>query len=213
MSESQTQKINHYYNDPMFEQPYFTYPNLYANIVREFPNNSHFVEVGSWKGQSSSFMAVEIHNSNKNIKFDCVDTWTGSITEDCHQNDEFVKNGTLYDKFLSNIKRVSHIITPVVGDSVQVAEKYEDNSLDFVFIDADHRYENVKADIEAWINKVKNNGIIAGHDYGWCQDVRDAVHDTLGQGEGEFTDRYGKAYKSYQDPWGEGCWLIRVSRS
>jgi predicted O-methyltransferase YrrM len=50
--------------------------------------------------------------------------------------------------------------------SVEGAERLEDNSLDFVFIDAIHLYENVKEDINTWLPKVKQTGIIAGHDYG-----------------------------------------------
>lgn len=43
------------------------------------------------------------------------------------------------------------------------AQDVEDESLDFVFIDADHTYEGVSADIDAWLPKVR--GMILGHDY------------------------------------------------
>jgi len=194
----------------MFEEGYFTYPNLYSFAVQNFPTNSHFVEVGSWKGRSAAYMAVKIQNSKKTIRFDCVDTWTGSVTEDAHQNDQYVKTGILYEKFLFNTDRVKHIITPKRGDSVQMAATYEDDSLDFVFIDGDHRYECVKADVEAWLPKVKSGGILAGHDYAWCEDVRRVVHEVLGEGLDSYTDRYGVGYKSYDDPWGEGCWIINI---
>ena len=205
-----SQTLEHYWQDPMFEEGYFTFPNLYAHVVRKFPSNSHFVEVGCWKGRSVAFMAVEIHKSGKSIRFDCVDTWNGSETEDPHNNDKYVKSGTLYEKFLSNTERVKHIITPKRGDSVQMASSYEDDSLDFVFIDGDHRYEMVKADIQAWLPKVKSGGIISGHDYGWCTDVRRAVHECFGECESKYYDSYGVGFKSYDDPWGEGCWLVNL---
>lgn len=50
-------------------------------------------------------------------------------------------------------------------DSVEAAKDITDGSLDFVFIDADHSYEGCKADIEAWLPKVKPGGFISGHDY------------------------------------------------
>lgn len=50
-------------------------------------------------------------------------------------------------------------------DSISASKRFKNNSLDFVFIDAAHDYESVKADILAWLPKVKNNGILAGHDY------------------------------------------------
>ena len=50
------------------------------------------------------------------------------------------------------------------GDSVEMAQHVPDESLDFVFIDADHRYPAVKADIAAWTPKVKPGGFITGHD-------------------------------------------------
>jgi len=124
---------------------------------------AHFVEVGSWKGRSSSFMAVAIHNSGKSIKFDCVDTWEGS-DEIAHANDEAVKTGTLRDVFERNMKPVEGLYTAVQLPSVAAAAQYEDKSLDFVFLDASHDYENVVADILAWLPKVKAGGVIGGHD-------------------------------------------------
>ena len=47
------------------------------------------------------------------------------------------------------------------------ANSVEDNTLDFVFIDADHSEEGVRNDIEAWAPKVKVGGSILGHDINW----------------------------------------------
>ena len=60
------------------KENWFDYKKLYQSMVNHFPDNSHFVEVGSWKGRSAAFMGVEILNQGKCIQFDCVDTWLGS---------------------------------------------------------------------------------------------------------------------------------------
>jgi len=49
--------------------------------------------------------------------------------------------------------------------SVPAASTFGDDSLDFVYIDANHSYEDVMKDIIAWTPKVKKGGIVAGHDY------------------------------------------------
>lgn len=49
--------------------------------------------------------------------------------------------------------------------SVDAAKDFEDNTLDFVYIDGDHCFEACVADIAAWIKKIRPGGIIAGHDY------------------------------------------------
>lgn len=49
--------------------------------------------------------------------------------------------------------------------SVDAATRVQDQSLDMVFLDADHSYEGVTADIAAWLPKVRIGGWIGGHDY------------------------------------------------
>jgi hypothetical protein len=62
--------------------------------------------------------------------------------------------------------------------SLDACNLYADNSLDFVYIDASHEYEDIKNDILNWLPKVKNNGILAGHDFSW-DDVSKAVKEVL----------------------------------
>lgn len=49
--------------------------------------------------------------------------------------------------------------------SLDAAQDVEDESLDFVYIDANHSRPFVDQDIEAWSKKVRRGGIVAGHDY------------------------------------------------
>ena len=163
-------------------------------MVKRFDSGSHFVELGSWKGKSAAYMAVEIINSNKQIKFDCIDRWEVEPRADWPK---YITNENFMQIFLDNTKPVSHIITAIKKDSSSAAQDYQDNSLDFVFIDADHSYEGVKKDILAWRPKVKKGGVLAGHDYGWVVEIRKAVDDVFGVGK-------------YGDPWNNGCFLINI---
>ena len=171
--------IDHIYQNPEFGENWFSYPNLYKSIVDKFESGSKFVEIGSWKGKSSAYMAVEIANSNKNIDFYCVDTWEGSIE---HKNNTEIS--MLYDIFLNNMKSIESYYTPLKMKSLDAVSKFEDSSLDFVFIDGSHEYEDVKEDIKAWLPKVKPGGILAGHDYyiegtDWFPGVKQAVNEEL----------------------------------
>lgn len=51
------------------------------------------------------------------------------------------------------------------GDSVEMARHIPNTTLRFVYVDADHSYEGVKRDIEAWHMKLVPGGIMAFHDY------------------------------------------------
>jgi predicted O-methyltransferase YrrM len=53
----------------------------------------------------------------------------------------------------------------IKSKSLDAVNLFSDQSLDFVFIDASHEYEDVKNDINAWFPKVKVGGVLAGHDY------------------------------------------------
>lgn len=53
----------------------------------------------------------------------------------------------------------------IESTSLEAVKRFEDNSLDFVYIDGDHCYEQVVADIAAWLPKIRAGGIISGDDY------------------------------------------------
>ena len=49
--------------------------------------------------------------------------------------------------------------------SLDAVRDFENKSLDFVYIDANHKFDSVIQDIIQWTSKVKRGGIVAGHDY------------------------------------------------
>ena len=152
--------MNHFYED-VYGFSGSDLLGLYKKAVRIFPSGSHFVEVGTLLGKSAAFMAVEIINSGKNIRFDCVDHWRGSEE---HRGNENIDVENLYEKFLENIEPVKDIINPVRMDSIDASKLYQLNSLDFIFIDASHDEESVKKDLTYWYPRLKEDGMIAGDD-------------------------------------------------
>lgn len=175
--------MNHFYNKI---PGYFNYLNVYQKVIKEVPDNAHFVEIGVWQGKSVCCLAVEIIKSGKTIQVDAIDTFEGSPNEPKIQQDlrELEEKGkTLKQCFLENIEPVKHIVTPIQSDSVKAAELYKNNSIDFVFIDGSHIYENVRNDILAWLPKIKSGGYIGGHDLDGPEEfngVRQAVDEIFG---------------------------------
>lgn len=161
---------------------WFTFPGLYAQMVRVAENGAHFVEVGAWLGKSACFMAEAIKESGKRIRFDAVDTWKGSPSEPVHREVVARHGGSVFRAFLENLSTagVLDFVTPVASTSLDAVKLYPDESLDFVFIDAEHRDHGCLQDIRAWYPKVKPGGTIAGHDISFPE-VRADVEEALGQ--------------------------------
>lgn len=147
---------------------WFNYQNYYENITDK--NFSIFVEVGVWKGHSISYLASRLKEKDKinNCKIYAVDLFEDTvcpvITTDEKTKNEIQYINTIYNEYLK-AKDVREYIVDIKSYSWEAAKFFEDESIDFCFIDADHSYESVKKDILFWYPKVKKNGIIAGHDY------------------------------------------------
>jgi predicted O-methyltransferase YrrM len=190
---------------------WFTFPELYKTAAQYVPDGGHVVEIGAFLGKSTSFMAVELFNSGKRVKFDVIDTWQGSpehveTFKDLGYEPE--DKNILYKEFLRNMAPVKHIINPLRTDSVTGGKLYPDESLDFVFIDAGHEYEDVKNDLLTWCPKVKKGGIIAGHDYFFPSDPE---HGHKYPGVKKAVDEFFTNIKAdVLISSAEYCWLYQV---
>lgn len=151
-------------------QGWFDFADLYQSQVNRVNGRpAKFVEVGSWFGKSTLFLADAVRKSGKNIAIDAVDTWCGGTKDSLNgQVNDIVDKagGSVYERFLGNLNRfgVRDIVTPVVSDSAKAADNYANESVDFVFIDADHTAAAVARDLRAWWPKVRPGGVLAGHD-------------------------------------------------
>lgn len=150
-------------------QGYFDFQGLYSHFAFNHSSGSKFVEIGSWLGASTCYLATEILNRKKDITLYAVDTWEGSDEPDHIKKIKSMGGpDALFDKFKNHMEAsgVSNVVKPLRMTSIEASKRFEDNSLDVVFIDASHRYGDVLNDIKHWYPKVKSNGgKIAGHDY------------------------------------------------
>lgn len=142
----------------------------YKLAVKSSPEKAIFVEIGSLVGKSTCCLGQLVKESQKDIKIFAVDTFEGSEEHEMIIK-ELEDNSTsfleLFGIFTSACN-VNDIITPIQGKSLDVVSQFEDESIDFIFVDASHDYENVLADITAWYPKLKPGGLIAGDDYTDC---------------------------------------------
>ncbi len=151
-----------YYKLPQFGEEWFRYQSekLISNVIMSLSDNSKCVEIGSWKGKSAAYTCEQIIKSKKKIHLDCIDTWEGGV-----EHKGFPNLDRLYDIFIRNMKPFEKYYTPIRMSSMEAVQLYEDESVDFIFIDASHEYEDVKDDINYWFPKLKKGCIISGDDY------------------------------------------------
>lgn len=71
----------------------------------------------------------------------------------------------VHTRALDRLARFGRRFELIRMTSTQAAKRVEDGSLDFVYIDGDHQYDSVITDLSAWFDKVRDGGVLAGHDY------------------------------------------------
>ncbi|MGK7940286.1 MAG: class I SAM-dependent methyltransferase [Crocosphaera sp.] len=124
--------------------------------------NNQSVEIGSYKGRSTTAIGLKLKQSQGNLT--CVDCW--------HNED-------IYNDFKNNIKQAEIPLSMLKMRSVEAASHIPDNSLDFVFIDSSHEYQDTIEEILLWLPKLKSDGLLCGHDYGnpYFPGLKEAVEE------------------------------------
>jgi hypothetical protein len=128
------------------------------------------VEVGVNEGEN----IFEIAKNNSKLKIYGVDPYKIQ-KENILYNEEYTDKSLniISRKMLKEALRYPNLEI-IVDTSFNASKQFDKESIDFVFIDGDHSYGSVKDDIKYWEPKVKENGLIMGHDYNWG-DVARAV--------------------------------------
>ncbi len=116
------------------------------------------IEIGTYKGQFTRFLL------KRGAKVYTVDPWL----EYADYGDPRVHFQARQDKIYESAKnRLAEYpnCTIIRKTSMEAVKDFEDNSLDFVYIDGHHSFKYVAEDIHEWSKKVKKGGVISGHDY------------------------------------------------
>lgn len=139
----------------------FEIPDCSRNDLPEFFKEMGYktgVEIGVYKGE---FMKLFC---KAGLKMFGVDPWKPYGDFDIVAENRIDRQEFLYGHVkrmlapYKNVKLIRKLSTEAVND-------FEDESLDFVYIDGNHCLKYVIEDICEWSKKIKKGGIIAGHDY------------------------------------------------
>jgi predicted O-methyltransferase YrrM len=124
------------------------------------------VEVGVAYGRSLAYLA---ERCTPNVTIYGVDVWTEHMGGDNLPREVFARlkaHGTPEQACIAELTAAGVIDrVKLLNIGRDAAKMFEDDSVDMIFIDACHEYDEVLADILAWLPKVRPGGILAGHDY------------------------------------------------
>jgi predicted O-methyltransferase YrrM len=121
------------------------------------------VEVGVQTGFFSEFLLSHWRGAH----LLSVDPWSEAAADEYSDvaNRSQAEHDRAYERTMQRLARFGERSSVWRTTSVEAAARIPPGSLDFVYIDARHDYEAVMEDLEAWFDKVRPGGILAGHDY------------------------------------------------
>ncbi len=129
------------------------------------------IEIGTAEGFSTEYMlknipGLQLFGVDPYVNYQ---DWCGTLREKNNEKEMFfIKTHTFMQA-----KQYTHLLMT----SNQAAENFKDKSLDFVFIDGLHTYDQVLADCKNYYPKLKPGGLFCGHDYNMIEEVRKAVDE------------------------------------
>lgn len=128
------------------------------------------VEIGSYLGASSSFMARAAQAAAPNCRLYCVDTWQNDAMPEGQRDTfaEFSRNTRAYQAMIRTLRQKSDVAAQDFGEKI-----------DLLFIDGDHEYEGVKLDWESWSPWLDDNATVIMHDVGWAPGVQRVVDERI----------------------------------
>jgi hypothetical protein len=128
-------------------------------LLKNFPDGRG-VEVGVFKGEFSKHI---VENWGGTLYM--VDVWQPLDEKQYNDTSNHSQNEDVYEQAMKSIEGYEDRAIMIRTSSEIAKNLFQDGSLDFVYIDANHAYEFVKDDIKFWYPKVKSGGYLCGHDF------------------------------------------------
>jgi hypothetical protein len=149
---------------------WFGFESLYDAAVARTPPHGVMVEVGCWLGRSLAYLGGRVRGSGKPVNLWGVDHGVGTDSETerlLHGPTLAACGGNTLGLLAANLRAcgVADVAVPMGCSSLRAAALFPPKSVDFVFLDAAHDEESVRADLAAWWPTIKPGGVMAGHDY------------------------------------------------
>ena len=123
-----------------------------AGAVQLIPENGTMINIGAGAG-TSSLLVAESRPDVHIITVDIAETGPAGGLE------------SEYNAF-NQAGMGDQLPEQILGDSKEIGKTWDREKVDFIFVDGDHGDEGVRGDIDAWLQHIKDGGIIAFHDYG-----------------------------------------------
>jgi hypothetical protein len=163
-------------------------PNMGRNNLAELFGELGY-KVGAEIGTERGLFAEVMCKANPGVKLFCIDAWRVYPGYRDYQN-----TGILEGRHAQAQTRLSPYNVELINAySMDAVKDFADNSLDFVYIDANHEYPWVTEDVIHWSKKVRSGGIVSGHDY-YTSAIKDSRCQVIPAIKG-----YTEAYRI--NPW------------
>ena len=134
----------------------------YARFARALRGGT-FVEIGSWKGRSTSFVGT-VCNAN-GTRLVCIDHWAGSHDSLADRYAAALAVEDVEQTFRRNMQELGIRVDVLAEPSLTAAQRFEPGSVERIFLDGSHDGASVAQDLEAWMPRLRSGGVLAGHDY------------------------------------------------
>jgi hypothetical protein len=160
-------------------------------LLERLPTGAVCAEIGVWEGD----FAERILEIARPARLHLIDPWL-AMADEAHDRARYggqlaqgqTEMDARYEAVLERFERERRAGVVEVHrlTSLEAAPLFRDGELDFVYVDGDHLYEAVKADLEAYAPRVRAGGFLAGDDYGvagwWHDGVTRAVDEFAASG-------------------------------